>query len=542
MDALDQGRAAYAARAWSAAFDELTRADRAEPLGAEDVELLATSGYMLGRVDDFLELLERAHHAYLDAGEELPAVRAAFFIGVNCALRGEMGRAAGWFARAQRLVDRQEDDCVERGYLLLPLVFQRRAAGDEEGVLAAAAAAAELGERFRDPDLISLGTHTQGHALIRLARVAEGLALLDEAMLDAADGKLSPIITGVVYCGVIAGYEEAYELRRAQEWTEALARWCEEQPEMVAFNGRCRVHRSEVMLLHGAWRDALEEAERGQERSERAANPAAAGDALYQQGQVHRLRGDFAAAEAAYREANRLGREPQPGLALLRLAQGDAEAAAGASRRARAETADPLRRTRLLPAQVEIMLAVGDGPAARAACDELAAIGARYESTMLSAVVERARGAVELAEGEPQAALVSFRRALTAWQELGVPYEAAVTRVQVARACHALGDDDTAELELEAARATFETLGALPGLELVASLTTGGRPRYTHGLSQRELQVLRLVAAGNSNREIASALVVSEHTVARHLQNIFAKLRVSSRVAATAFAFEHDLL
>jgi DNA-binding CsgD family transcriptional regulator len=542
MAALERGRAAHADRAWETAFGELTRADRREPLAARDLELLATSAYMLGRVADFLGLLERAHQAHLDVGEELRAARCAFFIGINCVLRGEMGRAAGWFARAQRLVDRQEADCAERGYLLIPAAFQHQAAGDNEGAYAAAEAAAELGERFKDPDLFSLATHVQGLALIGQARVAEGLALLDEAMLEVAAGRLSPIVTGAVYCGVIAGCEEAYELGRAQEWTAALSRWCEEQPEMVAFSGRCRVHRAGIMLVHGAWRDALEEAERARERSERAMNPAAAGEALYQQGQVYKLRGDFAAAEEAYREANRFGREPQPGLALLRLAQGDAEAAAGASRRALAEAADPLRRTRLLPAHVEIMLAVGDGPGARAACDELAEIAGRYESTMLRAIAERARGAVELAEGDARAALVSLRRALQAWQELEAPYEAAVTRVQVARACRALGDDDTAELELEAARATFELLGARRDLELAASLAGRAQPRQSHGLTVRELQVLRLVAAGNSNREIASALVVSEHTVARHVQNIFAKLRVSSRVAATAFAFEHDLV
>jgi len=391
-------------------------------------------------------------------------------------------------------------------------------------------------------DLFCLAVHTQGLTLIRQARVAEGLALLDEAMVAATRGELSPIVTGVVYCGVIAGCEEAFELRRAREWTDALSRWCDEQPELVAFSGRCRAHRAEIMQLHGAWDDALEEAQRARERSERAMNPAAAGQAAYQQGEVHRLQGEFAAAESAYRDANAQGREPQPGLALLRLAQGGAESAAAASRRALAVTTEPLKRARLLPVCAEIMLAAGDEPEARTAYAELEETGRQYESGMLQAVVAYVRGTLELAAGDARPALVSLRRALQAWQKLEAPYEAARTRVLVGLACRTLGDEDSAELELDAAHAVFAGLGAGPDLLRVSSLAARGRTRDSHGLTARELEVLKLVAAGMSNREIASKLVVSEHTVARHLQNIFVKLRVSSRTAATAFAFEHDLL
>jgi DNA-binding CsgD family transcriptional regulator len=542
VDWLERGRTSLADRAWAAAYASLAQADQAAPLGAADLELLATAAYMLGREDEFQSVLERAHQAHLDGGDVLRAARCAFYMGVNLAVRGERGRAAGWFGRAQRLVDRHGHDCAERGYLLVPVAMQHEAAGDHEAAYAAASAAAELGERFRDMDLFSLAVHTQGRALIRQGRVLAGLALLDEAMLPATAGDLSPIVTGVVYCGVIAGCEEAFEPRRAQEWTDALTRWCEQQPEMVAFSGRCLVHRAEIMQLHGAWYDALEEARRACERSERAMNQAAAGQALYQQGEVRRLQGDFAAAESAYRDANRHGREPQPGLALLRLAQGDAQAAAAAIRRALAETLDPLKRARLLPAHAEIMLAVGDLSEAHRASGELEEIGKRYESAMLRTVVAHVRGMVELAEGEPRAALVSLRRALQAWQELEAPYEAARTRVLVGLGCRALGDDDTAELELEAARSVFDRLGAVPDAESVAARTRDSKSPDTHGLTRRELEVLRLVATGQSNRQIASSLVVSEHTVARHVQNIFAKLRVSSRAAATAFAFEHDLL
>ena len=516
----------------------LERADRDAPLGGEDLERLATSAYMLGRFDDFLGALERAHRAHADGGDPLRAARCATFLGLHLAVRGEMGRATGWFGRAQRLVEAEERESAERGYLLLPVAIQSEMAGDNEAGLAAAESAAEVALRFRDPDLLALAVQLQGRNLIKGGRVEEGLALLDEAMLAVAAEELAPIITGIVYCGVIAGCEEAYDLRRAQEWTDALSRWCERQPEMVAFSGRCLAHRAEIMQVHGAWGDALAEAHRARERCERAMSPMDAGQALYLQGEVHRLRGDFAAAEDAYRDANRSGREPQPGLALLRLAQGDAGAAGGAIHRAIAESAEPLERARLLPACAEIAVAAGDAEAARGAADELAEIAERYRSPMLSAISGQVLGAVELAEGAPSAALLPLRRALRIWQELGAPYEAARTRVLVGMACRALGDEDTAGLELEAARGAFEQLGAAPDLARIAPAAG----RETHDLTPRELDVLRLVAAGRSNRQIAAELVVSEHTVARHVQNILAKLRVPSRTAAAAFAFEHGLL
>ncbi len=311
---------------------------------------------------------------------------------------------------------------------------------------------------------------------------------------------------------------------------------------MVAFTGRCLSHRADIMQLHGAWQDALDEARRARERCQQGMNQPAAGEAFYQQGELHRLQGDFAAAEAAYRDANQCGREPQPGLALLRLGQRDDKAAAAAIRRALGETTEPLRRARLLPAYAEIMLAVRDVDEARGACEELAEIATGYESAMLRAIAAQVRGTVELAEGDAQAALVALRQAWRVWQELDAPYEAARTRVLMGLACRMLGDEDSAALELEAATGVFEQLGALPDLSRVESLRRDAATGDAHGLTPRELEVLRLVAAGSTNRQIASKLVVSEHTVARHVQNIFTKLRVSSRTAATAFAFEHDLV
>jgi ATP/maltotriose-dependent transcriptional regulator MalT len=537
---LDQGREAYARSAWAQAYESLARADELEPLAAADLELLATSAYMLGREDEWREIMERAFQRRSEAAERRPAARLAFWIGTQLALRGEMGPATGWLGRAQRLLE-GEGDCVEQGYLLIPVVFQHEAEGDLEGAAATAAAAAETGERFGDKDLFALAVHAQGDILVRAGKVREGLGLLDEAMVAVTEGELSsPIVTGIVYCGVILACEHVYELRRAKEWTAALTRWCEQQPDLVAFNGRCLVHRAQILQLQGAWPDALAEAERADERFEQSMNRAAAARSAYLRGEVHRLRGEFAEAEEAYRRTSRLGSEPQPGLALLRLAQGSHEAAAAAIRRVVGETTDPMRRAGLLPAYAEIVLAAGELEEARSACRELEQICEQCESDMLKAMLAGARGAVELAAGEAADALVSLRRASQAWQELEAPYEAARVRVLAGVACRELGDEEAFGLELEAARSAFEELGAAP--DVAAADELQGKTAGAQGLTARELEVLRLVATGKSNREIASALVISEHTVARHVQNIFRKLGVASRTAAGAYAFEHDLL
>jgi DNA-binding CsgD family transcriptional regulator len=541
-DQLERGRASYTSSAWTDAYDSLSRVDQASPLEGEDLELLATSAYMIGRDEEWMQVLERAFQRHSEAGLVLRAARCAFWIGMNLALRGEMGPATGWLGRAQRLVEREERECVEQGYMLLPVSFQHEAQGDFDGAASTAAAAAEIGERFGDADLFALAVHQEGSLLVRDGRVQEGLALLDEAMVAVIAGELSPIPTGIVYCGVILACEEIYELRRAREWTAALTRWCEQQPDLLAFTGRCLVHRAQLMHLQGAWPAALEEAQRAGRGFAEAMNRAAAARACYLEGEVHRLRGEFAEAEEAYRQASQLGLEPQPGWALLRLAQGNGEAAAAAIRRVLSETNDRLPRASLLPAHVEIMLAVGDVAEAGRACGELDEIASEYESEMLGAMLAQARGAVELAAGDVSAALASLRRASQIWQDLQAPYEVARTRVLVGRACRAMGDEDAFALELAAARRTFDELGAVPDVASVDSEAGPAQGDTTHGLTGRELEVLRLVATGMSNRDIAAALVISEHTVARHVQNIFTKLGVPSRTAAGAFAFEHHLV
>jgi DNA-binding NarL/FixJ family response regulator len=539
---LERGREAHMRRAWADAYDSLCRADEEEPLGPVDLELLATAATMVGRQDAYLRALERAHREYLNEDDGLAAARVSIWLGMYLAIQGEIGPAGGWFGRAQRLVEREGRDCVEQGYLLLPVGFQARVTGDLEGAFAAGAEAAEIGERFGDRDLFAVAVHLQGMARVGQGRVAEGLRLLDEAMVAVTGGEVSPVYTGIVYCSVIACCEEAFEPRRAHEWTTALTRWCDDQPQMVSFTGRCLAHRASIKQLHGEWPGAFAEARLARERAEGSMNRQATGQALYQQGELHRLQGDFIAAEAAYREASGFGREPQPGLALLRLAQGDKGAAAAAARRVLDEAAEPLQRAALLPAYAEIMLAVGDTNAAVLASRELAEIAAAREGAMLRAIAAQVEGTVYLAAGDAQEALAALRQACRIWHDLDAPYELARTRVQVGLACRALGDEEGAVLELEAARDAFERLGAGPDAARAAAVAAPAATDDRHGLSSRELEVLRLVAAGKTNREIAAALVVSEHTVARHVQNILNKLRVSSRTAAAAFAFEHDLL
>jgi DNA-binding NarL/FixJ family response regulator len=532
---LEQARAAYAQRSWLAACDAFIRTDEAQSLAPDDLERLTMSLLMLARDDEAAATLERAHLLYLEHGETLRAARAATWIGINLATRGLIGPATGWLGRAHRLVEPWPEQTAEHGLLLIPLVFQHEAAGDFEQAAAVAREAAAIGERFGDRDLFALALHAEGHMLIKAGRVREGLALLDESMVVVTTQELWPFVVGIVYCGVILACSDAFEVARARQWTQALTEWREQQPELVAFTGRCHVHRAEIMQLSGSWADALEEARLAGSRFVETRNPAA-GVAYYRQAELLRLQGEFAAAEEAYREASRFGWEPQPGLAQLRLAQGRSGAALTAIRRASAEVTEPLKRAALLPAQVEIALAAGEAQEARAACLELRELAELYESAMLDAIVAYAQGAVALAEGDASGALARLRHAQRIWLELDAPYEVARTRELIAHGCSALGDDEAGTLELAAARELFERLGAQPDL---ARVSMQGGSRY--GLSERELEVLRLVASGKSNREVASTLVISEHTVARHLQNIYAKLGLSSRAAATAFAFEHEL-
>jgi DNA-binding NarL/FixJ family response regulator len=521
----------------------LRSADDTDPLDPEDRERLAVAAYMLGRDEEYVHGLERAHRAHLEGGRTAPAVRCAFWIGLNLLTQGELGPARGWFARGQRLLDDKGADCVERGYLVLPEVIEHVVQGDAQAAYDSAAEAAAIAARFGDRDLLALAVHEQGHALIRLGRVEEGLRLLDETMVSVTAGELSPVATGIVYCNTIAFCQSTFDVRRAREWTRHLSTWCDEQPDMVAHTGVCLVHRAEIMGLQGDWPDALDEARRAAERfAARAAQQSSRGRALYVEGDLHRLQGRLDDAEAAYRSASLHGYEPQPGLALLRLEQGKAQSAAAGIRRALEENRRRPDRVSLLPAFVEIMVAAGELDAADEACAELGEIARTQRSEAIGAMSARARGELALARGDPREALVGLREAARAWQALDAPYEAARARELVGRACRALGDEDAASLELDAAHESFVRLGAVREAASVDALARARAALDVHGLTARELEVLRRVASGETNKAIAAQLVLSERTVDRHVSNIFGKLRVTSRAAATAYAYEHGLV
>ena len=541
IDELEHGRASYEHRAWLDAYESLASVDRAAPLQPQDLELLATAAYMLGRDDENLSALERAHQGHLDKGNRRRAVRCAFWLGVHLLLRRESARATGWFGRAERLLDQREGDCVERGYVLVATDLHHTFVGDWKGAFRASAAAAEVAERFGDADLLALALMDQGRALVRLGRVEEGLGKLDQAMVEATVSELSPVVTGLVYCSVIDGCHEVHELSRASEWTAAMSEWCDRQPGLVPFTGICLIHRAELLQLRGDWRAALDESRLAGERFAGRADDVWSGHASYRQGELHRLQGELSDAEQAYRDASRRGVEPQPGLALLRLAQGRIDVASTAIAQVAAGVTDWVEQARYLPALVEIALAAGDREGAANACVELEGIASRHGSAMLRAQAAQARGAVALATGDAHAALRALRRAKGLWQELEAPYEVGQTRVLMAQACRTLGDDETATLELDAARAAFEQLGAAQNIARVDALSAT-RTSDERPLTSRELQVLRLLAAGKSNKAIAAELVLSKRTVDRHVSNIFTKLQVSSRAAATAYAYEHKLV
>jgi ATP/maltotriose-dependent transcriptional regulator MalT len=541
-DTLARGRDAFERKAWAEAHTLFSTADREVALGPDDRERLASAAYLLGLDEESAQAWGRAHQDYLGAGDVRRAVRCAFWLAFGLLNRGELARGRGWVARARRLLAEVPDDCVERGYLLLPAAHDCIAEGDYEGAATAFAEAGRIGGRFGEADLVALARHGEGRCSIRRGRLEEGAILLDEAMVAVDAGEVSPVVVGDVYCSVIAGCLEISDLRRAREWTMRMTRWCDAQPELVAYSGQCLVRRAEILQLHGDWPKAAEAARQASERCLQGPDQAAMGAAWYQRAELHRLRGESAEAEEAYREASRRGRSPQPGLARLRLAQGAVKAAATAIRGALEEAGERRMRSSLLPAQVEIMIAAGDLAAARLAVDELADIAAGRDEPLPRAVADEARGALLLAEGDAQGALPLLRRAWVAWQEIEAPYPAARVRVLASAAYRKLGDDDAAEMEIDAARWIFRELGAAADLARAEGSARPGEPAAPGSLSPREVEVLRLVATGRTNRAIASELFISERTVERHVSNIFAKLELPSRAAATAYAYRNKLV
>ena len=523
-------------RSWSETFAELDAADRTTRLGAEDLERLAEAAMLCGEDGRVAELLQRAHNAFLNESNPERAALNAIRLALSLLNAGQLAQASGWLGRAGRLLDDGRRDCVEVGYLLNADALQSLRAGDIERAERAFQQALDTAERFGDADLQAMSRLGLGSSLIARGEIEAGAALHDEIMVAVTSGEVSPVVSGIVYCAVIETCREIFDLRRAQEWTGALTRWCETQPGLVAFRGNCLIFRTEIMQLHGRWAEATNEAQKARDLLLRPPVQPFAGAAFNELAELHRLRGEYAEAESLYRQASQMGHAPLTGLARMRLAQGRADQAAVAIRRERDEARDLAARADVLPAFVEIMLATGDLDAARAGAGELEEIAGRLDAPILNAMAADARGAVLLAGGDPPAALRSLRRSATLWRELDAPYEGARVRVLIARACAALGDAAASAMELDAARQVFRQLGAAPDLAAIEA-----RPKTVSGLSTREVEVLRLVAAGKSNRSIASQLVISEKTVARHVSNIFTKLGLSNRAAATAYAYEHGL-
>jgi ATP/maltotriose-dependent transcriptional regulator MalT len=541
-DALHQARTCYERQSWREARDLLSQADREESLVAQDLYRLAASTYMLGDESTATDILARAHNKFLAEGDPDQAAMCAYVIGFELLSKGQAAHGGGWLARARRVLDDAGKDSAVRGYLLLPEGVRAAREGNASRAYDLFDEALAIGRRFNDTDLVAFGRMGQGRALIKMGRLSEGIALLDEVMVAVTAGDLLPTSIGNIYCSVIDACAEIFDMRRAHEWTAALERWCERQPEHLPYRGACLVRRAEILQLHGAWADAMGQAERACEQLLLPPPKPAAGTAYYQRGELHRLRGELDKAEEAYRQASELGRRPQPGLALLRLAQGDADAALGAIRRCVDEAREVNVRSRMLGAFVEILLATNDTAAARSAADELRGIAAKLDAPLLRAMSAQCDGAILVAEGDAERALGILQGAIQLWRDVEAPYEEGRTRVLIAIASRMLGDEDTASLELDSARRIFQRLGAVTEVARVNDLTSHSTSKSATHLTARELEVLGLVATGKTNRGIADELGLSEKTVARHIANIFTKLGLSSRAAATAYAYRNRLV
>jgi len=540
---LEAGRNAVRAREWTRGYDALRAADRDGDLGADDLERLALAGYLSGHDDAYEHAMERCVQLLLDAGDPRRAARDAFWLALALFLRDEPARGGGWLSRAHRtLAEAGNPPCAEQGLLMIPMALHHLFSGEGEAASEVFDQVVDIGTRFRDPDVTALGVCGCGQAMIARGRRDTGLNYLDEAMVAVTADRVSPITVGIVYCAVVRTCHLAFDLDRAREWTGVLSRWCADQPDLVPYRGQCLVHRAQVLAMEGRWSEAMEEMTRARERLADPPNQPAVGMAWYETGELLRRQGRHDDAEDCYRRASQHGHLPQPGMLLLRMAQGRSAEARSAVDAALATVTSTADRWPLLAAASEVCCACGDPAAAREAADELDAVARAQSGQWLLAIAATAVGCVLLAEGAPRDAGTVLRRAWEAWRALRVPYEAARVRIALGEVCAALGDTDGALLEWDAARYTFDELGALDDLARVTARLSPEAPSRPSGLTDRELEVLSLVAQGCTNREIAEVLVLSEHTVRRHLQNVFGRLGVSSRAAAVAFAVQHDLV
>ncbi len=536
---------APAARDWAAEYERLSAEDLTSPLPPDAVERLAVAAFLLGRDEETLALRERAYESYLAEHRSVAAARCAFWAGFHLINRGDFARAAGLRARVVRELgaELETDDGLSALYL------QAEAApammtGDVDTASALFGRAARLADASGDIDAYVLALLGVGRCLAMRADPVGAVAVLDEVMAHVSTGACAPQVIGLAYCSMIELCMRRFDLHRARQWTQALGTWCDDQSGMVPYRGSCQVHRATMAQLRGAWVEALQYARSVADGAgDEAGN---IGDAVYQMAEIARLQGHLDEAEELYERAAGCGVEVQPGLALLRAARGNRAAALVGLDRALAEDAEGTRRPALQAARLEIAVSGGDLDVAGAAADDLRLLAAEAGVPYLDALAAHADGAVRLARGEPREAIPPLRRAATLWQQVQAPYEGARTRLLLGAACAALGDVDGARLETAAARTVLERLGAAADHAPPPSRTGGSGPAGagTDGarLTARELEVLRLIATGATNRQIADRLVLSEKTVARHVANIFGKLAVSTRAAATAYAFQHELV
>jgi DNA-binding CsgD family transcriptional regulator len=524
---------------WAARFRQLQASGVST---ADGLDELGTAAWFLGRMAECERAWTAAYDAYATAGETDAAIRCAFWVGYMLGEGGAAVKAHAWMSRVMELCRRRSEEGATEAAATAALCQAQEAWGAGR-----VADAVEIGERARTlaheagaADIEVFATMGLARALVRAGSFERGFALMDELMLSIADGGVGERVAGPAYCAVIASCLDRWDIGRASAWTHDLNEWCDAQHGLQIFRGECSIHRATVLGIAGEWTEAARVLADVTTRERR---PATLDNALYDLSELNRRAGRTQAADEGFRQAASLGREVQPGLGRLRRDTGRLASARAGIARALSAAPTPGRRADLLAAQVEVEADGGDLEVAADADRELRDLAEAIGTTYLTALADRTSGTVLLAQRRPELAQPVLRRAWSGWRDLEDPYDGALTRVLLARTARALGDEEAAQLEFDAARTTLAGLGALADLarleRLAASVPAAAAAA---GLSRRELEVLRLIATGSSNRDIAARLFLSERTVARHVSNILAKLRLSSRSAATAYAFEHGLL
>ncbi|EAR17111.1 helix-turn-helix transcriptional regulator [Robiginitalea biformata] len=526
---------------WTETYNRLKSSSR-DSMSADTLATYATAAYLTGRDEESFDLMDRAHRAYLDKQDRSRALRCIFWLGLMLMNNGEMTRSSGWLSRGMKLLESAPRETPsEKGLFLIPKALETLSRGLPKKARDLFSQAAGIGEKCKDNDLLALGQLGKGQALIHSGAIKSGGKLFDELLVVVDAGEVYPIVSGIVYCAVIETCRKVWDIRRAQVWTAALTKWCSAQPDIVPFKGQCMARRGEILQLQGDWHRALREVDSACNLLARYRS-GAAGEAYYRKGELYRLLGSYKEAESCFGQSANWGRKPQPGLALLRLAQGKTETATTSIQTALRETHDSYTRMELLPAAIDIWVAGESLQEANEGLKELRDGIGRVDAPLLKAQAAYASGLVRFAEGNLQDALEHLNEALNHIHVGSLPYLYARVRELKGRAYLEVEDRENCTLELSGARWVYEQLRAKPDLERIQPVLHKTREHPTRRLTLRELQVLRLIASGMTNKSAARELFISERTVDRHVSNIFDKLGVSSRVAATVVAIKHKLI